>query len=239
MYASPADRSRSRAYRRSCHESGLINSMRSSLQLAMVLLLASIAAFAQSSGGAAAPGAVASAPSADELLQQLQSAARKSDADLAALHIDRWKADASSRQQAEASVLSIRRNLTYAVPELVQHVQSAPASAGANFRLYRNLNVLCDTFATLAETAGAFGPKEHYAMLARDVDELDQLRHQLAERVDQLTAASDMELARLRKLQTPAAPAKAASKIVIDDNATPPAKKKAKPAAGQSSPPSQ
>ena len=108
----------------------------------------------------------------------------------------------------------------------------------ANFKLYRDLNVLYDTFSGLVESAGAFGPAEQYSPLAADIVRLDQLRHQCAERLDQMTEASDAEVIRLRS-QLAAATARAAARtapparIVVDDNhphsaAHPPARKKKK-----------
>jgi len=159
----------------------------------------------------------------------------KSDQDVAALRIDRWKTEAAGRQQAQASAASIRRNLTYAIPDLLQRIQASPGSLNANFRLYRNLNALYDTFSALAESAGAFGPKEQYAQLADDVAQLDRLRHDVADRVDSLAGANDAELARLRsQLATPGG--KAPSRVVVDDQQAP-AKKKPKPKPKPATPP--
>jgi len=41
---------------------------------------------------------------------------------------------------------------------LLQRIKASPSSLNANFRLYRNMNALYDTFSALAESAGAFGP---------------------------------------------------------------------------------
>jgi hypothetical protein len=161
----------------------------------------------------------------------VQAVAQKSDADVGRLRIDKWKADGQNKQQSQANATSIRRNLTNAIPDLLLRIQTQPGSLIANFRLYRNLNALYDSFSALAESAGAFGPEDQYAPLAADLGQLDQLRRQFAERVDLLASASDAELARLRdaKVAKPAAPPKPASKIVVDDSKATP-KKKPKPA---------
>lgn len=166
-----------------------------------------------------------------ESLTTMQAVARKSGEDLARLHIDKWKADSQSKQQAQATAASIQRNLTSAIPELLQRLQAEPGSFSANFKLYRNLNALYDSFSALAESAGAFGPEDQYAPLASDVAQFDRTRHQLAERIDQLAASSDAELARLRAAAKAAA--KPASKVVVDDSSRPKPKKKAKPSPSQ------
>jgi len=220
------------------------------MKIALYLLFVSSVAWAQSPGKAApansaassqaaasAPIPAAEAQALNELLNQTQAAAEKSNGDVARLHIEKWKADSTSKQQAQSSAASIRRNLVNAVPDLIQQIQAAPASLSANFRLYRNLNALYDTFSALAESAGAFGPRDQYEPLAADIQRLDQLRHQLAERVDRLSGTSDAELTRLRaRLSAAASAAKPVTptRIVVDDE-QPKAKKKAKPKPPQSS----
>jgi hypothetical protein len=177
-----------------------------------------------------APATQPASPKPDalaELLAQVQAEAQRSDSDLARLRIDKWKTDATSKQQAQTSVASIRRNLANAVPELMQRIQSAPGSLTANFRLYRNFNALYDTFSALVESAGAFGPNDQYAPLADDLAQLDQIRHQFAERMDQLAGSGDAELIRLRT-QAAAASTKPVPKVVVDDNSPTAKKKKSK-----------
>lgn len=165
----------------------------------------------------------------NELLIQVQGTAQKSDADVAVLRIDKWKTEAASKQQAQAYAGSVRKNLTNAIPTLLQGIQASPGSLNANFRLYRNLNVLYDTFSALVESAGAFGPKEQYETLATDIKQLDHLRREVAERIDMLAGANDAELARLRaKVAASAAGTKPASKVVVDDDQAKPKKRKAK-----------
>jgi hypothetical protein len=208
------------------------------LLAAFSLVPLSTAATSQTSGP---QGSAASAPAANaapdlalrELLVQVQATAQKSNEDVARMRVDKWKTDANSKHQAEASVDSIRRNLVNAVPDLLQRIQASPSSLNANFRLYRNLNALYDKFSALTESAGAFGPTEQFTPLAADLAQLDQVRHQIAERVDQMTDANDAELTRLRNrlaaaTAKPPSPAPAASKIVVDDTHST-TKKKAKP----------
>ena len=207
------------------------------MKVVIYLLLASSVLWAQTSsktatvntpqGNAAIRTAAPDAP-LSELLKQLQISSGKSNEDIGRLRIDKWKADAANKQQAQASADSIRRNLVNAIPDLVQRVQASPGSLNANFRLYRNLNALYDTFSALAETAGAFGPKDQYESLAADISLLDQLRRQVAERVDSLAGANDAELARLRaQVTATASGTKPAPKVVVDDE-KPKAKKKSK-----------
>jgi hypothetical protein len=217
-----------------------------SMKIARYLLLVSCVALVPLSGQAAASQAPASQGTAmsasaapdlalSELLVQVQATAQKSDQDVARLRIDKWKADSASKQQAETTANSIRRNLMNAVPDLVQRVQASPGSLNANFRLYRNLNVLYETFSALADCASAFSSSDQYQPLSSDLNLLDQLRRQIAERVDLLAGNNDAELARLRaRLGNAKNGAKPGStKVVVDDDQPKP-KKKLKPAQQQS-----
>jgi hypothetical protein len=180
--------------------------------------------------GSAQPSASLSDTSAN--YGQLNQLVQNSRVDLARLRIEKWKTDSGTKRQAEANSESIQRNLTAALPTVLQQARSNPASVAATFKLYRNLNALYDVMSTLTETAGAFGSKEEYQALANDTANLDTLRRSLADQVERMAVARDNEVAQLqsRARQTAASPAAAApKKIVVDD--TEPAKKTTKKSA--------
>jgi hypothetical protein len=168
-------------------------------------------------------------------LNSLEQTARNSVGDLAHLRIEKWKADANTRKGAQSDSDSIQRNMSSALPGLIASVRSNPQDLNANFKLYRNLNVLYDVFSRFAETAGAFGSREEFDILAKDLEGVDNARRLFADRVDSLTASAQSEITQLRS-QARAAQATVAApppkKIVIDDSVSEkkPAKKKTKPA---------
>jgi hypothetical protein len=166
------------------------------------------------------------------LLLQLDQASRGATAELARLRIDKWKTGGDVKQQSQANVDSLQRNLTTALPEIENKVRQAPQDMSANFKLYRNLNALYDVFASVAESAGAFGPKEQYEALAQQASTFDQVRRSVADRLEQLAVAKEMELARLRNLtkaQTQPQAQQGPKKIIVDDNEPVRKPKKKKP----------
>lgn len=168
-------------------------------------------------------------------LSSLEQTAHMSVSDINRLHIDKWKTDGTTKRNAQSDSESIQRNLNSALPELIGKVRTAPDDLNANFQLYRNLNALYDVFSHFAETAGAFGNKDDFQALAKDVDGIDSARRAMGERMDALTTASQAELTQYRSQAKQAKAAAAAAppkKIVIDDSEPEkkPAKKK-KPAA--------
>ncbi|HTS36484.1 MAG TPA: hypothetical protein VMH04_12470 [Candidatus Solibacter sp.] len=181
------------------------------------------------------PVSYASVAQLNGMLSQIEAASKNTQADLVRLRIERWKTDTASKKQALSNVDSIQRNLQGALPEIISKLQAAPEDVPATFRLYRNLDALYDVLGSVVEGAGAFGTKDDLQALSNDLSNFEGTRKQLAERIENLSAAKEAEIARLRtELQTaqaaiPVAPPK---KIVVDDTEPPkkPAVKK-KPAA--------
>jgi hypothetical protein len=171
-------------------------------------------------------------------LNRLETTASQANLELEHLRIDRWKADADSKRQAQATADSLQRNLTVALPGLIVAVRAAPQDLNAGFKLYRNVNALYDVFASLTEATGAFGPKNDFQALAQQLDTIDSVRRNLGDALEQLTSSTQSELNQLRtqvRTYRQAAAAAPPTKTVVDDTA--PAKKtvhKKKPAASSS-----
>ncbi len=164
-------------------------------------------------------------------LIQLQQAAEDANVALGRLRIDKWKTDGGQKKQAQANVEALQRNLSAALPELIQNERSNPQNLTVNFKLYRNLSAVYDVLASLTESAGAFGPKDQYEALANPVSTMDTVRRSLADRMESLAASKEAELAKLKTQPKPAATVSnpPVKKIVVDDNAPAPKTKKTKP----------
>ncbi len=207
-----------------------------SVALLIVSSFSQITPATQSS--AQTPVSYASVTQLNELLAGLEQTSQSSSADLAKLRIDRWKTDSSSKKQAQADVDSVLRNLQGALPNLIRDLRAAPEDIAATFKLYHNLDALHDVLRSVAETAGAFGARDEYQPLANDANALDNLRRNLADRLQNLAAAKEAELAHLRSelKAAQAAPPPPPKKIVVDDNQPAPkkaVKKKAAPKTAQ------
>jgi hypothetical protein len=189
------------------------------------------------SSGAAGQGIVsyASVSQVNGLLSQLEASSKATQADLMKLRIERWKTDGSSKKQALGNVDSIQRNLQSALAEIIAQVRNAPEDLPATFKLYRNLDALYDVMGSVVESTGAFGPKDDFQSLSNDLNSFEATRRQLGERLANLAASKEQEIARLRtdlKAAQAAISAAPPKKTVVDDNE--PAKKpapKKKPAA--------
>ncbi len=182
-------------------------------------------------GLAAFPAAAQTGSGLGAILDQLQRTAQTSVSDVQQLRIEKWKTDGATKRASQADADALQRNMTSALPELIAKLRSTPNDLNANFKLYRNVDVLYDVFVRFAETAGAFGPKEEYELLARDLNDLQSVRRFLADNLEALTSSAQGELDRLRAQiraaqQAAAAPPK---RVIVDDTETPKSHKK-KPA---------
>lgn len=200
--------------------------------------LLSTAAYAQSTSeqGAAPPVSYTSVSELNNILGQVRQTAQNISADLSKTRVEKWKVDSGIKRDIQTNIESIQRNLQSALPEIMTQLNNAPEDLAASFKLYRNLDALYDVFGQVVESAGAFGSKDEYQNLSNDMSSLQSARRMLGDRMQNLAAGKESELARLRnqikaaQAATPPAPPK---KVIVDDTEPPkkPVKKKqAKPA---------
>ncbi len=203
--------------------------------LVSLLLIAVIAPLSQAQTPLSPPPAnnvpaAQALPDPGTLLSRIQQETLGLNADLGKLRIDRWKADSSTKSQATDNVESIQRNITNALPGLISGVRSAPQSLAANFKLYRNISALYDVLANLAESAGAFGKREEYELVAPHVAAIDDDRRAYGDLLAQMTASADSRIAAYQQAAAQAAAAaQPPKKIIVDDTEpAPPTKKKSR-----------
>jgi hypothetical protein len=171
----------------------------------------------------------------DGIINQLRQATQSANVDLGRLQIAHWKGDSSQKQQMQQVADSLKKNLTYAVPDLIGEVQSSRGSLSSTFRLYHNVNVVYEFLNSLAEAAGAFGKREEYEPLAGDAASLDNARQGLSSYIEKTAA-------RLEKPAPTPSPAATPTpkKIIVEDDtpkkkpATTRKKKPSSPAAAPS-----
>src|SRR5215471_1007263 len=170
------------------------------------------------------PVSYASVSELNMLLSQLEQASQATQADLAKMRIEKWKADSDTKRQGLANVESIQRNLQDALPEMIGKLRASPEDLAATFKLYRNLEALYDVFGSLVESAGAFGSKDEFQGAENNLSALESSRRAFADRMDSLASAKEGELAHLRaQLQSAQAtiPATPPKKVIVDDTEPP------------------
>jgi hypothetical protein len=141
-----------------------------------------------------APQAAPPAPS----LERLQTVASEAPAVIGRLHVEKWKANSEARSAARADADSLQRNLTSALPGLIEAARSSPEDVNAQFKLYRNLNALYDVFGTLTEATRVFGQRSDYEALSQQLQVIGVTRRKLGETLEELTASTQNQLKQMR-----------------------------------------
>jgi hypothetical protein len=155
----------------------------------------------------------------------LQQTSQATQDDLSHLRIEKWKTDSNTKRQTESDVESLQRNLQSALPGMLNDLKNSPESAPLTFKVYRNLDALYDVMNSVVESAGAFGNKEDFQSLNKDLGALEESRRAFAGRMDKVANAKETEIGQLRAaLQT--ARAEIPPKKTVVDDTKPAAEKK-------------
>jgi hypothetical protein len=215
---------------------------RTAIAVSCCLLLAFMSVAQTSNPQAPAPPvSYSSINELNQILANLQQTTQATQTDLGHLRIDKWKTDSSTKRQTETDVESIQRNLQNALPGILNDLKASPENVAQTFKMYRNLDALYDVISSVVESAGAFGSKDEFQSLNRDLGALQDSRRAFADRMDRIALAKETELGQLRTALQSARAEAAPKKTVVDDT-TPPPKKPAprkKPAPKPASPSSQ
>src|SRR5512140_2760163 len=118
-----------------------------------LLLMLSLSLAAQAPPAGAQGGGAIDVQLANTLIQ-LQQAAQDGNVALGRLRVDKLKTGGDQKQQAQSNVESLQRNLSAALPELLQKERANPQDLSVNFKLYRNLSAVYDVLASVTEAAG-------------------------------------------------------------------------------------
>ena len=187
-------------------------------------LIVAQAAFAQAP---APPVSYSSINELNQILGNLDQASQATQTDLGHLRIEKWKTDGNTKKQTESDVESIQRNLQNAMPALINDLKASPENLAQTFKVYRNLDALYDVISSVVESTGAFGSKEEFQALNRDLGSLQDSRRAVADRLDRVASAKETEIGQLRSALQAARTEAAPKKTVVDDTAPTPAKKPA------------
>ena len=183
--------------------------------LVMVFVLAfSTGLFAQSRSAAVSPSPVArdlntilaeltrTSPATSQDLTDLQQPGGK-------LHrITFWRKD--NVQQAEM-VAALRRNLQFAVPDLIHDAQASGGSISTTFKLYKDLTVVCESLDSLLPTGSREGKGELTA-LSNDISDMNRLREELSVYIQQTAASMES-----KNGQLVSSAGRLPKKVIVDD----------------------
>lgn len=196
---------------------------------------------AEQNPDSASPSGEAATTTKNSDLDRLQTFATQADQIVVGLHADKWKASPEAKSAAQANADAVHRNVTTALPGLIDAARANPEDVNAGFKLYRNVNALYEVFSTVTESTRIFGQKGQYEALSGQLQTLGSIRRKMGQSLEELTASVETERKELRAelkveqqkvVVAESAAAEARKQVMLaqaEISKKPPAKKKAIP----------
>lgn len=177
------------------------------------LVFCSLGLFAQSKPAAVYKPAPTLPLQLNLTLSDLTRVASATNQDLSQLHQGRlhwvafWRRDSAHRAQISAA---LRRNLQFAVPNLIHDAQVSGGSISTTFKLYRDLSVVAESLDSLLPPGSRDG--HDVAALNNDLAEMNRIREGLSSYIQQTAMSFESKNPQL-VLSAGGFP----KKIIIDD----------------------
>jgi hypothetical protein len=96
-----------------------------------------------------------------------------------------WRGDKAQKTQMAAA---LRRNLQFAVPDLIHDAQASGGSISTTFKLYKDLTVVCDSLDSLLPLDSR-ASKTQVTALSNDLSDMKRLREELSSYIQQMAAS--------------------------------------------------
>jgi hypothetical protein len=181
------------------------------------VLVFSTGLFAQSRPAAVLTSASSVAPDLNSTLTQLTRSAAATNQDLANLQqqggrlhwVTFWRGDKAHKPQMTAA---LRRNLQFAVPNLIHDAQASGGTISTTFKLYKDLTVVCESLDSLLPH-GSREDKTELTALSNDLSDINRLREELSSYIQQTAASIESKNPQL--VSSASRPPK---RIIVDDN---------------------
>jgi len=181
--------------------------------LVMVFVLVfRIGLFAQSRSAAGSPSPSPVARDLNTILAELMRASPATSQDLTDLQqggklhrITFWRGDNVQKAKMTAA---LRRNLQFAVPDLIHDAQASGGSISTTFKLYKDLTVVCESLDSLLPTGSREG--KELTALSNDISDMNRLREELSSYIQQTAASMDAQLM--------SSAGRSPKRVIVDDN---------------------
>jgi len=186
--------------------------------LVMVFVLAfSLGLFAQSRSAAVSPSPSPVARDLNTVLAELMRASSATSQDLTDLQqqggrlhwVAFWRGDKVQKAKMTAA---LRRNLQFAVPDLIHDAQASGGSISTTFKLYEDLTVVCESLDSLLPSGSREGKTELTA-LSNDISDMNRLKEELSSYIKQTAASMESKNAQLVS-----SAGRSPKRVIVDDN---------------------
>ena len=120
-----------------------------------------------------------------------------------------WRGNNAQKAKMTAA---LRRNVQFAVPDLIHDAQASGGSISTTFKLYRDLTVVCESLDSLIPPGSTEG-KTELAALSNDLSDMNRLREELSAYIQRTAASMESKNAQL----VPSA-GRSPKRVIVDDN---------------------
>jgi len=185
--------------------------------IVVFVLVFSTALLAQSIQAAASTSASSVVRDLNSTLAELMRVAPTTDQDLANLQqpngklhrVTFWRGEKTHDAQMTAA---LRRNLQFAVPNLIHDAQASGGSISTTFKLYNDLTVVCESLDSLFPPGSREG-QNGLTGLSKDLSDMNRLREALSSYIQQTAASIES-----KNSQLVSSTSQSPKKIIVDDN---------------------
>lgn len=187
------------------------------LPVIVFVLVFSLGLFAQSRSAAISPSPSPVTRDLNSILAELMRASPATSQDLTDLQqqggilrrVTFWRGD---RVQKAKMTAALRRNLQFAVPDLIHDAQASGGSISTTFKLYKDLSVVCEALDSVLPTGSREGKTELTA-LSNDISDMNRLREELSSYIQQTAASMESKNAQLASSAS-----RFPKRVIVDDN---------------------
>jgi hypothetical protein len=117
---------------------------------------------------------------------------------LTTVRVDKWKAPGAVKDETDANLNSIRRDVETTLPGLLAAADAAPDSVTKVLPAYRNIEALYDVLLRVMASTRMFGPSQQDAALEQAMINLDAGRRGLGDQMQLAAATQDKQAGDLR-----------------------------------------
>ena len=116
-----------------------------------------------------------------------------------------WQGDKAQKAKITAA---LRRNLQFAVPDLIHDAKASGGSISTTFKLYKDLTLVCESLDSLLPPDSQDGKTELTA-LRNDVSDMNRLREELSSYILQTATSMDRMVS---------SAGRSPKRVIVDDN---------------------
>ncbi|HTD96017.1 MAG TPA: hypothetical protein VK627_03785, partial [Edaphobacter sp.] len=191
--------------------------------LLLATLCGSGAAFAAQDSVPSQPSAAQTSKTPSAILQPALDTLRQT---LELLQPERWKTSNAIREEADANINSIRRDLDATLPPLLAAADGAPNSVVQVLPVFRNVEALYDVLLRVSEAGKTSAPSQQSTALDQAITSLEAGRRALGDSIQSAALAQEQQVhdqqAALRAIPPAPAPAPCAPPPPVKKRKPPP-----------------